>query len=48
MAKDTRVGGNSLQPEAYPHLQVKYSKAQKVTTVASGKVVGQKVDQVGK
>lgn len=46
MPKDTRPGANRIQPDAYPHEQVNQTKAEKVTTVRSGQVVGEKKDYI--
>lgn len=46
MPRDTRPEGNRIQPAAYPHLQVNQTKAEKVTQVPSGTIVGEKKDYI--
>lgn len=46
MPRDTRPEGNRIQPDAYPHKQINQTKIEKVDTVRSGKVVGEKKDYI--
>jgi len=46
MPRDTRPGGNRIQPDAFPHEQTNQTKAEKVTQVPSGTIVGEKKDYI--